>query len=169
MLVNPQLAKYLRRYQLTGTFQGSASVGRVGRVQIWEMVSRTRNFTRRLPLRIFFCASDSTMAASRFELWTGLNSGRTWRDARRGRISHARCWYSCLARSRLVFKLQNIRKLQCSFLQAALDTVSLSATSLAFSICPFSSVIPSDRFSDHCMRHTCRVTDLNPCPIKQWF
>jgi len=36
-LVNPQLAKYLRRYQLTGTFQGSATVGRVGGVQIREM------------------------------------------------------------------------------------------------------------------------------------
>lgn len=40
-LVNPQLAKYLRRYQLTGTFQGSASVGRVGRVQIREMLDES--------------------------------------------------------------------------------------------------------------------------------
>lgn len=89
-LVNPQLAKYLRRYQLTGIFRGSGAWAawvecKSGRY----LVSRTGNEC--LPLRIFLCASDNTMAASMSELWTGLNSGRTWRGMRRDRISHARC------------------------------------------------------------------------------
>ena len=40
-LVNPQLAKYLRRYQLTGIFRGSASVGRMGGVQIREILGES--------------------------------------------------------------------------------------------------------------------------------